>query len=397
MTLLLLSIASLLCAAMPALLFVRNLRAYRTSPSIDATTQNSPQVSILIPARNEERGLAATLQAALASERVELEIVVLDDHSTDRTAQIVRELAARDPRVRLERASPLPTGWCGKQHACHVLSTLASFDTWLFLDADVRLEPSGVAQAVQFLQTSRASLVSGVPRQETVTLLERLLLPLIHFVLLGFLPLDRMRQSTHPAYGAGCGQFFLTTRQAYEKSGGHAAIRESLHDGVRLPRGYRAAGLMTDLFDATPAAVCRMYRSDGEVWRGLSKNATEGLAAPAMIVPATLLLALGQIGPFVLLAANLFSNTSPWAIGCSAVAVVCAWLPRLLGAFRFRQSWLGAVLHPLGIALFLAIQWSALLARSIGQPATWKQRSYAAANSFDHSVPRSGHISGGTP
>ncbi len=379
MTHLLLSIASLLCAAMPALLFVRNLRAYRTSPSIDATTQSSPQVSILIPARNEERGLAATLQAALASERVELEIVVLDDHSSDRTAQIVRELAARDPRAHYELAPPLPTGWCGKQHACHVLSTLAKFDTWLFLDADVRLKPTGVAQAVQFLQTSRASLVSGVPRQETVTLLERLLLPLIHFVLLAFLPLDRMRQSTHPAYGAGCGQFFLTTRQSYKTSGGHAAIRESLHDGVRLPRAYRSAGLKTDLFDATPAAVCRMYRSGSEVWRGLAKNATEGLAAPAMIVPATLLLALGQIVPFVLLPATLISSTSPWAIGCSAVGVVCAWLPRLLGALRFRQSWLGAVLHPLGIALFLAIQWSALLARSIGQPATWKQRSYAAA------------------
>ncbi|WLD15059.1 glycosyltransferase [Planctellipticum variicoloris] len=397
MTLLVLSIISLCCAVLPALLFVRNLRAYRTSPPVDVSTQCPPRVSLLIPARNEERGLRATLHAALDSERIELEVIVLDDHSTDRTAEIVCGFAAHDPRVRLELAPPLPAGWCGKQHACRVLSTLATFDTWLFLDADVRLEPSGVAQAVRFLQASGASLVSGVPRQETVTLLERLLLPLIHFVLLGFLPLDRMRRSTHPAYGAGCGQFFLTTRDAYEKSGGHAAIRESLHDGVRLPRAYRAAGLKTDLFDATPAAVCRMYRSGSEVWRGLAKNATEGLAAPAMIVPATLLLALGQIAPFLLLPICLVDGASPSAVGCSAVAVACAWLPRLLGALRFRQSWLGAVLHPLGIALFLAIQWSALFARSIGQPATWKQRSYAAANSFDRSVPRSGHVSGGTP
>lgn len=378
MILLTLSVVSLLCAALPALLFARNLRSYRPAAVPDSGAADLPQVSILIPTRNEERGLAATLIATLRSERVDLEVVVLDDHSTDRTAEIVREFAALDRRVRLEQAPPLPAGWCGKQHACHVLASRARYDTWLFLDADVRLEPLGVASALQFLRESGAALVSGVPRQETVTVLERLLLPLIHFVLLGFLPLDRMRQSTHPAYGAGCGQLFLTTRAAYEQAGGHAAIRESLHDGVRLPRAYRAAGLKTDLFDATPAAVCRMYRANGEVWRGLAKNATEGLAAPAMIVPATLLLVLGQMAPFVLLADGLVTGGSPWVTGCSGVAVTCAWLPRLLGATRFRQSWTGAWLHPLGIGLFLAIQWRALIAKLIGQPATWKQRSYAA-------------------
>ena len=96
-----------------------------------------------------------------------------------------------------------------------------------------------------------------------------------------------MRRSRHPAYGAGCGQLFLARREAYETAGGHAAIRATLHDGVKLPRAFRAAGLRTDLFDATDVASCRMYRNAGEVWRGLAKNATEGLAAPGKIVPAT--------------------------------------------------------------------------------------------------------------
>ncbi len=133
--------------------------------------------------------------------------------------------------------------------------------------------------------------------------LERLVIPLIHFVLLGFLPLARMRASRSPAYAAGCGQLFLARREAYEKMGGHAVIRTSLHDGLTLPAAFRRAGLATDLFDATDVASCRMYHGAGELWRGLAKNATEGIAHPARIGPVYPVSA-GRTGgmPVVLLA-----------------------------------------------------------------------------------------------
>ena len=154
-----------------------------------------------------------------------------------------------------------------------------------------------------FWRQSRADLASGIPLQETGTLVEKLVIPLNHFVLLGFLPLARMRRSRHPAYAAGCGQFFLARRSAYEAAGGHAAIQASLHDGITLPRAFRAAGFRTDLCDLTEIATCRMYRTAGDVWRGLAKNATEGLASPGMILPATAILLGGQVLPLGLLAA----------------------------------------------------------------------------------------------
>lgn len=370
-----LAVMSLLLAALPAALFLRNLSDYRDPIPAEEALQEP--VSILIPARNEERGLRRTLEAALATQRVPIEVVVLDDHSTDATPDIVREFATRDARVRLEFAPSLPAGWCGKQHACWVLAEHARYSRLLFLDADVRLEPLGVAKAVTFLQSSGAALVSGVPRQETVTLLEQLLIPLIHFVLLGFLPIAQSRRSLLPAFGAGCGQFFLTDRTSYDRMGGHAVIRESLHDGVRLPRAYRQAGLMTDLFDATTSATCRMYRSGSEVWRGLLKNATEGLAAPGMIVPATILLFVGQVLPVGLIVlAGLQGLTVALVIAVAAVGL--AYLTRLAGALRFQQSVLGALLHPLAITLFLILQWQALLRQLVGRPASWKGRSYVA-------------------
>lgn len=366
---------ALLLALLPCLLFWRNLALYRP---VLAQPQVEP-VSILIPARNEAASIRAAVVAALATEGVPIEVIVLDDHSTDATAAIVLELAAVDPRVELAFAPELPAGWCGKQHACDTLAQFARHDLLLFLDADVRLTTTGVAQAVTFLHQSNAALVSGVPRQETGALLERLLIPLIHFVLLGFLPLDRMRRDVRPSLGAGCGQFFLARRAAYDAIGGHAAVKGSLHDGLKLPRAFRAAGYMTDLFDATSAATCRMYRTSAEVWRGLAKNATEGLAAPGMIVPATVLLAGGQILPLVLAVIGVLYGASLLAWTLIVTALVASYSIRLASAVRFRQSLVGALLHPLAIGLFLALQWYALLRLLAGRPAQWKERAYNSA------------------
>ena len=198
-------------------------------------------------------------------------------------------------------------------------------------------------------------------------------------MLLGYLPTWRMRASTSPAYGAGCGQLFAARRAAYDAAGGHAAIRASLHDGVQLPRAFRRAGHATDLFDATTVATCRMYRSAGEVWRGLAKNATEGMASPAAIVPWTLFLGGGHVMPVVLL--TWFATTGAGAVPLTlaATATAFSYLLRFDAALRFRQSWLGAALHPIGVAVLLAIQWWALGRKLLGRPAGWKGRSYGAA------------------
>ena len=128
----------------------------------------------------------------------------------------------------------------------------------------MRLAPDALARMAAVPRWNPgADLASGFPRQETVGLLEKLVIPLIHFILLGFLPIERMRRSLDPAFAAGCGQLFITHARAYDRAGGHSAIRGTLHDGLKLPRAYRLAGLRTDLFDATDLAVCRMYRTAG--------------------------------------------------------------------------------------------------------------------------------------
>jgi hypothetical protein len=328
---------------------------------------------VLIPARNEEQTIGAALTSVLSNNALELEVVVLDDHSTDRTAEVVRGYARADARVRLENSPALPNGWCGKQHACAVLAERARNPLLVFMDADVRLESFALARMAAFVVERDVALASGVPRQVTGTFWEKLLIPLIHFVLLGFLPLHRMRASTKPAYAAGCGQLFIARVEAYRACGGHSAVRASLHDGVKLPRVFREHGFRTDLFDATKVASCRMYVSGRDVFAGLAKNATEGLAAPARLIPVTLLLALGQVLPFVLLFAAELSVTTRVI---AAAACVGAIVPRVAALRAFRQPLLGAILHPFGITVLLAIQWFALVRKLFGGKPQWRGRSY---------------------
>ena len=369
-----LALISLVAAAIPAALFLVNFPLFRRP----CTCKDAPSllpVSVLIPARNEELSISAAIQSVLASNCVQLELIVLDDSSTDRTAEIVRAAALQDPRLRLETAPPLPAGWNGKQHACWVLASLAKYDVFCYLDADVRLGPDALQKMLTELHPDSTGMVTGFPRQETKTFLESLLLPIIHFILLGFLPFPGERWTRRAGFAAGCGQFMMVRRAAYVATGGHSAIRTSMHDGLLLPQLFRRHGIQTQVYDLTVDAVCRMYRDAGEVWRGLSKNATEGMASPSRIWVFTALLLAGQVLPLPLVLWAILAEDEV-ALSRGLLALVLCYAIRVVSAFRFRQSWLGVLLHPFGILVTLVLQWQSLLRKLTGKQATWKQREY---------------------
>lgn len=377
---------SVLLVLLAVFMFLANLplfRAWRVDKRDDGEAL-SP-ISVLIPARNEANGIGAAIQSVLANEGIELEVVVMDDGSTDGTADIVRSFIQTDSRVRLLDGIELPEGWNGKQHACYRLAGAARNDGLLFLDADVRLQPDALVQLsrrkARPVGDLDVGLLSAFPRQETGTLFEKMLIPMMHFILLCYLPFSRMRGSTQPAYASGCGQLFLTDKSSYQRAGTHEAIRASRHDGLKLPKAFRENGMLTDCVDGTDLATCRMYTSAGEVIRGLLKNANEGIANKRLLVPFTILLGGAHLLPWVTLAYAMgqwdlaSSNTTlSIVIAVSVTVIMLGYIPRILGARHLNQSWLGVLLHPLAVLIFLVCQWWAFVNDLRGKKIAWRGR-----------------------
>lgn len=371
-----LTMTVLLLALLPTLMFAKNLQLYRPASKSEANLAAAQReaISVLIPARNEAAGIATTLEYLLKSDHADFEIVILDDHSEDDTAEIVKAFADRDRRVRLLKSKPLPEGWNGKQHACWQLAQLAKHRWLLFLDADVHVAPDAISRIMAQMLERPVSLLSGFPRQVTGTPSEQLLIPMMHIVLLGYLPIERMRACNDASFSAGCGQLFFANREDYFQCGGHAKIFGSRHDGIKLPKLFRTANLSTDLFDATDIANCRMYRGYQQVTRGLLKNATEGIANKVLLLPFTILLGGAFVAPTILLVLSFVMQWPLWLSIILGLATFLSFVPRWMAAHRFRQAWLGVCLHPLSVAWFLLLQWRAWIEGMLGRRVAWRGR-----------------------
>jgi hypothetical protein len=248
----------------------------------------------------------------------------------------------------------------------------------LFTDADVRFERDCVARTLARAESLGADLLSTVPRQVTGSWVEHAVIPLISFVLLSYLPMARMRATTSPAASGACGQFILARRDAWLASGGHAAFRASMHDGIKMPRAFRRAGFRTDLFDGTDLVQCRMYRGFGQVWRGFAKNAYEGLGSPVLLLFVTLLHGCAVLLPWLTLALGLVGVAmSPWVPWVAALTIVAGFAQRIVLARRFAHAWASVALHPVGILMLTVIQWHSLWLHLTGRRA-WKGRTAGA-------------------
>ncbi len=355
---------ALALALMPVIFGIINLR---NMARVTGTPGAGTKVSILIPARNEQANIGTCLDAALASTGCEVEVVVMDDGSTDRTAEIVGAYAARDARVRLVAAPSLPPGWTGKVHACARLAEAATGTHFLFIDADVRLTPHAAAAMAAHSAEKNIALLSGVPRQEMRTIGEGLTVPFINFLLICYLPFGGRAIQRKPSLAAACGQLILVERRAYEATGGHTTIKGVLHDAIALARLFRERGHDTEIVDGAPLAVCRMYEGFAHAWGGFIKNAREGMATPIGLPIWTVLLAGAHLWPWALLPGLE-----------AALTVLLMFALRAAVTIRTGEPWWTVPLHPLTVLVALAIQWTALVRSALGLKAGWKGRAYTA-------------------
>lgn len=236
----------------------------------------TPLVSILIPARNEARAIGRAVRSLLAQTYGNFEIVLLDDQSEDETAVLATQAAYNDPRFRLITGQPLPPGWLGKNWACHQLAQAARGDILLFADADVVWEPGALTAVVAHSTQHQADLLAVWPTQQTATWGERLVVPLINFAILCYLPILPVHHTHIPAFAAANGQCLAFRRTAYATIGGHAALRGNVIEDVAFAQRIKRHRLRLRLADSNQLIHCRMYDNWGQVRAGFAKNILAG-------------------------------------------------------------------------------------------------------------------------
>ncbi|MFP5336610.1 MAG: glycosyltransferase [Actinomycetes bacterium] len=345
---------------------VVNLALLRTPD--DDPPPTSERVSVLVPVRDEAHQVADCLRAVLASTGVhDLEVLVLDDGSTDGTADVVAALAVDDVRLRLLTGAEPPDGWLGKPHACQQLADAATGDVLVFVDADVRLRPHALAATVTLLRRHRLDLVSPYPRQLAVTAGERLVQPLLQWSWLTTLPLRAAERSARPSLAAANGQLLAVDAAAYRRAGGHAAVRAEVLDDVTLLRAVKRTGGRGVVADGTRLATCRMYASWPQVRDGYAKSLWSAFGSPAGAAAVTGVLTWAYVVPPVAALAGSRAGAVGYAAGV---------LGRALVAQRTGGRVTDAVAHPVSVLL---LDW--LVARSVRQRRrgglTWKGRKIA--------------------
>ncbi len=357
---------------LPLIMTIVNLRLFRRCDK--SFLAERTMLSVLIPARNEEQSIGRALRSIQQNDYSNFEVLVLDDASVDGTACEVEKLGRNDPKIRLHRSESLASGWNGKQFACWQLANLAKGELFLFLDADVRLSPNAISRLVTQYESQQVGLLSGFPRQETGSVSERLLIPMMYVLLLGYLPIARSRNHNDPSLAAGCGQMFLCSRESYFAADGHRSIASSRHDGIQLPRSFRRANQTTDFIDASDIARCRMYEDLNSVTCGLLKNATEGIAKMPHLIIFTILLLGGFVLPLAMFAHAIFWRWPLPPTALLSLATSLSLMPRILIANRLESSYLGAVLNPFAVVWFLVLQWLAFFRQRSGYVVAWRGR-----------------------
>ena len=257
----------------------------------------APGLSILIPARNEQHNIGKTIRSLRAQNYGNFEVLVLDDQSEDETVAEARRAAADDARVRVLSGTPKPDDWVGKTWACHQLAQAARHDLLVFTDADVRWRPDALAAVAQELQRPHVDVLTVWPTQVTVTWAERLVVPLMGMVVMGYMPVRLFNDTDWPGTGAANGQCLAFTRKAYRQIGGHAAVRDSVLEDMMLAQHCKRQRMRLRMVDGSGLLTCRMYQSQGEVFNGYAKNI---LAGHGQSIVLLLLSTLAHLSIFVM-------------------------------------------------------------------------------------------------
>ncbi|HCY75462.1 MAG TPA: glycosyl transferase family 2 [Ignavibacteriales bacterium] len=337
-----------------------------TAPVLKRVSQPSDNrnfVSVLIPARNEEKNIEKCLKRVLAQDYQNKEIIVLDDNSTDNTYRLVSSFSTSN--VKALKGKALPTDWFGKNWACHQLAQEAKGEYLLFVDADVELKPEVISSAVYELEKSNAALLSIFPTQIIKSFGEYLIVPLMNWLLLTFLPLRFVYSCSGKAFVAANGQFMLWKKDDYFKIGGHEKVKNKVVEDMELSRLTKQNKLKIKTMLGGKLVFCRMYESFNQAYNGFTKNFFAGfLLPPFSFLVIILFLLIAFVLPFLFLMPPVYSF----------ILIALILITRISVSIVSNQNlFINVLLHPVQMLFMFWIGINSLI-KFKTKKIVWKQR-----------------------
>jgi len=343
----------------------------------DSFIKKQPLISVLIPARDEEKNIGRCLNSLLRQDYSNIEILVLDDNSTDRTASIIERFARKDKRVKLYHGKPLEKGWLGKSYACQQLSEYAGGDYLLFVDADTLHFPSSVSSSVACLLRFDIDALSVFAKQITVTIHERMAVPFANFMILGFLPLSLVRKARSALFCTAIGQYMLFKKDVYRAIGGHESVKGEILEDVLISKQVKRCGYRFMIFDGRNNVYCRMYHNLREVVLGYTKVLFSSFDYNIFMI------SLAFVGvtaiflmPFVMIPLAVLFSWPMVITNVIILQVIFIMATKIMLAVRYRMKAVDVLLHPLSVIYILAIAVNSVFQYRFNIGVHWKGRTY---------------------
>ena len=366
------------------LLLLISMLNYKYLSSLDKSKSLKlyPLVSVLIPARNEEKSIIRCLKSLVEQDYQNTEILVLDDNSTDNTKNIINQYIDDNQNIKLINGEILPNGWIGKHWACEQLYKEAKGDYILFLDADTAINKEIINTAVSQMQMQNAELITTIPRKKPRCIAEKLLFPFIDWISLAFLPIKISQKLNNSYLSATFGQFMLFKKDAYNAIGGHKKIKDNVLDDINLGRMIKKHGYKWILIDGTKHVESQMYENSKDTINGVSRSIFPAFNyhISILLIAVIILILLGIAPIYVILSDFLTSANHPInRITFSYITFVNMIICWAIVCIKFNHNVLTALIHPIIITLMILTAIHSL-ASNVSGSIKWKDRKISKRN-----------------
>jgi len=336
------------------------------------TKTKNNNLSILIPARNEEKNIENCINSVLKTNKNYTEILVYDDHSTDSTAEVIKKISQLNKKVKIAKTLKLEKGWTGKSFACYQLAKQSSSEWIVFIDADTTVIED-LSQLISYSEENNLSMLSAWPKIEMKSISEKIFMPLLNFIVFTTCPMLIAKKRNSDNLGLAHGACILFKKETYMKLGGHNLVKNDLFEDTRLARIFRQKGEKTYCVNGSKIISVKMYDSFSSIWNGFKKNYYPSFTKDSSFFFFQSIFFISYFVAPLIYTTSIILNLNK-ILGIVLLSINFA--PIIIINLKFKYHFLSIFTQPIGVLAMFILGIDSWKNMKFGKGLAWKDRIY---------------------